>query len=300
MNHAAVLLNYNGHKDTIDCINSIKKSANPPHIIVVDNASKDNSTSILKKKFPNLDLIESSKNIGFSAGNNLGIRKALSSGSEVVHILNNDTEVDKNALLNSYNFVHGKDKITGAKIYYAKGYEYHEKQKGKGNILWYAGGYMDWNMAIAKHTGVDEVDEGQHDKIKKVDFITGCYMAVPAQVFKKVGLLDEKFFLYLEDADFILRAAKKGVSAYYNPSIVIYHRNSSTTKSGSQLVDYYLSRNRFLIGKRYGGMKLTLSLIKEALTTNWNNQVKRMAFIDFITNNFGNNNAKIASITKKA
>ena len=298
MKHEFILINYNVCKDTILCIDSIKKAKKPPRIYVTDNASSNDSVAKIRTKHPDIDLIESDTNLGFSGGNNLGIKKALDDGAEVIHILNNDTLVHKDAFVEGYKFVHKKDRIAGAKIYYAKGFEYHKKQKNKGNILWYAGGHMDWSMAIAKHYGVDEEDKGQHDKRRSVDFITGCYMAVPKSVFEKIGLLDDKYFLYLEDADFVLQAIKVGFEAIYNPKIIIYHRNSSTTVAGSPLVDYYMTRNRFLISLRYGGFKLTLALIKEALTRNWNSPIRRAAFLDFATNSFGNKNEKIFKIIK--
>lgn len=297
--HAVVLVNYKGWQDTIVCINSIKKSKDAPHIIVVDNASGDESVVELKKAFPDLDLIESHINVGFSVGNNLGIAKALRMGARVVHILNNDTEVDPNLFFRAYRYVEGKNRISGGKIYYAKGYEYHAEQKGKGNIIWYGGGYFDWGSVIARHIGVDEEDRGQHDKIKPVDFITGCYLAVPRQVFKKIGMLDEPFFLYLEDTDFCLHAKAAGIEVMYNPNLIIHHRNSSSTVAGSPLVDYYITRNRFFIGKRYGARRLQFALLREALLRNWNSPIRRQAFFDYLTGKMGNRNEKIFSIVAK-
>lgn len=297
--HAVVLVNYKGWADTIVCLNSIKKCKDAPHIIVVDNGSPNESVIELRKAFPDLDLIETGENIGFSAGNNVGIKKALKLGAQVVYILNNDTEVDRDLFFRSYRFVAGKNRIAGGKIYYAKGYEYHEAQKGRGDVIWYAGGWFDWGSVIARHTGVDEIDEGQHDKIKPVDFITGCYLAVPRQVFQQIGLLDEPFFLYLEDTDFCLHAQKEGVEVIYNPNLVIYHRNSSSTVAGSPLVDYYLTRNRFEIAKRYGTLRLRFALLREALFRNWSSPIRRQAFFDYLWGRMGNSNEKIFALTAK-
>ena len=294
--HAVVLVNYKGWADTIVCVNSIKKCKDAPHIIVVDNGSPDDSVSQLQKTFPDLDLIASPTNLGFSAGNNLGIKRALRKGAQVVYILNNDTEVDPNLFFRAYRYVNGKSRISGGKIYYAKGYEYHANQKGKGNILWYAGGHFDWDSVIAKHVGVDEIDQGQHNTVKPVDFITGCFMAVPRQIFSKIGFLDEPFFLYLEDSDYCLRAKRAGIEVLYHPKLVIYHRNSSSTVAGSPLVDYYLTRNRFFIGRRYGSPRLMFALLREALTRNWASPIRRAAFIDFLTGRMGNRNNYINKI----
>ena len=295
--HAVVLINYKNAKDTILCIASIKKAKDSPHVIVVDNGSSKECVDELKTAIPGLDLIIG-ENVGFYVGNNIGIKKALKLGAKVVYILNNDTEVDPNLFYRSYRYVAGKNRISGGKIYYAKGYEFHPGQKGKGNIIWYAGGYMDWSMAIAKHVGVDEEDFGQHDMIKDVDFITGCFIAVPRSVFNKIGLLDEPFFLYLEDSDFCLRAKKANIEVKYNPSLIVYHRNSSSTVAGSPLVDYYLTRNRFFIGKRYGSFRLYFALIREALR-NWGSPIRRMAFLDYLTGRMGNRNEAIFSLTTK-
>lgn len=297
--HAVVLVNYKGWQDTIVCVRSIQKCQDAPHIIVVDNGSPNESVSELKRAFPDLDLIASPVNIGFSAGNNLGIKRALKLGARVVYILNNDTEVDPELFSRSYRYVHGKNRISGGKIYYAKGYEFHEAQKGRGDVLWYAGGRFNWGSVIAEHYGVDEIDRGQHDQVKAVDFITGCFMAIPRRVFARLGLLDEPFFLYLEDSDFCLKAKTRGVEVMYNPRLVVYHRNSSSTVSGSPLVDYYITRNRFFIGRRYGSLRLFLALIKEALTRNWSNSVRRMAFFDYLFGKMGNQNDKVFALAKK-
>lgn len=294
--HAVVLVNYNGWQDTLVCIKSIKQSKDTPHIIVVDNGSTDESIKELRTSFPDLDIIETKNNLGFSAGNNIGIKKALKMGAKVVHLLNNDTEVDPNLFFRAYRYVESKNRIATAKIYYAKGYEYHSEQKNLGNVIWYAGGYMDWVNVVARHDGVDQLDQGQFDKVRPVEFITGCYMAIPKQVFNKIGLLDESFFLYLEDTDYSLRAQTAGIELMYNPSLVVYHRNGGSAGAGSSLVDYYMTRNRFYLGKHYGKLKLRLALWREALIRNWHNPIRRAAFVDYLAGHTGNRNAYIKGI----
>jgi len=291
--HAVVIVNYESWVDTKDCIRSIYATKDTPHIIVVDNGSRDDSVAKLKESFPDLDLLISPNNVGFSAGNNLGIQKALKLGAQVIYLLNNDTLVDQNLFFRSYRSAAGKNRVVGAKIYYAKDYEFHDSQKGQGNILWYAGGYVDWSTGIAKHRGVDEEDRGQYDVPVPVEFITGCFMAIPRQVFHKTGLLDESFFLYLEDADFCLKAKSKKIELLYNPTLLVYHKNSSSTVAGSALVDYYLTRNRFVLAKRYGSLRLRLALMREAIFRNWSSKVRRQAFFDYLFGRMGNRNEQI-------
>lgn len=297
--HAVVILNYNNWQDTQVCLESVSKTKDTPHIIVVDNASTNDSVKELRARFPQLDLIVSKRNLGYSGGNNLGIKKALRMGAKVIHLLNNDTEVDKNLFYRAYRYTSGKNRLSGGKIYYAKGFEYHPKQRGKGNVLWYAGGQLDWSTATAKHAGVDEVDQGQYDKPRDVNFVTGCYMAVPRRIFNRIGMLDESFFLYLEDADFTLRAISAGYEARYNPNLILYHRNGGSTGAGSGLVDYYLTRNRFALAKRYGSLRLRLALLREAIFRNWGSRIRRTAFMDFLAGRMRNRNEKINKILKK-
>lgn len=296
--HAVVLVNYNGWADTAVCLKSIQQAKDAPHVIVVDNNSQDESVVKLREAFPGLDLISSQVNLGFSGGNNLGIKKALRLGAKVVYILNNDTTVDPNLFYRAYRYVEGKNRIAGGKIYYAKGYEYHATQKDKGNILWYAGGYMDWSMAVSRHRGVDEVDQGQYDKIQDTDFISGCFMAIPRRVINKLGVFDERFFLYLEDSDYCQRAQNSGIELKYNPALILYHRNSSSTGPGSPLVDYYMTRNRLLIGRKSKRFRLYFALLREALL-NLHSPIRRLAFYDYLAGRMGNRNEAIFKITPK-
>ena len=285
--HAAILINYSDAKTTADCVNSIKASKDAPHIIVVDNGSSDECIAELKSLCPNLDLIQAGSNLGYSAGNNIGIKKALRLGAQVVYIINNDTLVDQNLFFRAYRYVANKTRIAGAKIYYAKGHEYHEESKGKGDILWYAGGYFDYATATARHYGIDERDQAQYDKIRPVEFVTGCFMAIPRVVLNKIGNFSEEYFLYLEDTDYCLRAQQRGVEVMYNPNLVLYHLNGGSTKAGSKLVDYYMTRNRFLIAKRYGSWRLRFALLREGLR-NWSDPTRRRALIDYLSGKLGN------------
>lgn len=295
--HAVVLVNYNNWQDTEVCLNSIDNCKDKPHLIVVDNGSDNNSVEKLRRKFPNLDLITSSTNLGYAGGNNLGIKRAKSLKAKVVYLLNNDTQVDENLFYRAFRIVAGKNRLVGGKIYYARGFEFHAAQRGRGDVLWYAGGQIDWSTGLATHTGVDQIDQGQYDRPKDVEFITGCFLAIPRRALTKVGLLDETYFLYLEDAEYCLRALKAGYQLKYSPKLVLYHRNSASTVSGSPLVDYYLTRNRFLLARRYGSWRLILALVREALTRNWDHPVRRTAFLDFLTGKMGNRNEKIRQLT---
>lgn len=285
--HAVVILNYNGAKDTLACLASIEKCQDKPYIIVVDNASTDQSVAEIKAHYPALELIVSPLNGGFSAGYNLGIKRAMRLGAAVIHLLNNDTLVTPDLFVRAYRAAVNQKKIVGAKIYYAKGYEYHERDRNCGNILWYAGGSYDVTTGVGVHRGIDEPDQGQYDRSQAVEFMTGCYMAIPRAVIHKLGYLDERFFLYLEDLEYSLRARTQGITLWYQPRLVLYHKNGGSATAGSPFVDYYMTRNRFLLAEMYGSFRFRLALFKEAIMRNWGSPVRRAALGDYLFRRFG-------------
>ena len=205
MKVSVIILNYNGLANTLDCLNSLKKcqtQGNQVDFIVIDNNSSDGSKKVLGT-LDNIHLIPNPQNLGYTGGNNTGIRYALRSKPDLILILNNDTLADKNLIVNLINAARNAD-IISPKIYFAKNFEFHKDRYKKdelGRVIWYAGGKIDWSNVIGRHAGVDEVDKNQYDTRSPVDFATGACMLIKRQVFEKIGLFDEKYYLYLEDLD---------------------------------------------------------------------------------------------------
>lgn len=232
-----ILVNYNGYKDTIECVYSLKKiNYSNYKIIIVDNASSDNSVEILKKKLNNCKIIESKKNLGFAGGNNLGIKYALDNQADYVLLLNNDTLVEYDFLDNLVKCAKSDKNIgiVGGKIYY-----YYNPR-----LIWYAGGKLNSYTGRTKHIGVDEIDNGQYDVIAKTQYVTGCMMLVSRRAIELAGLMDEKYFLYYEETDWNIKIRSKGFKIVYTPYAKIYHKVSSSTKQINNMVGYYYDRNR--------------------------------------------------------
>lgn len=267
---SVIILHYNSLQNTLDCIESLQKIVVPKgtqiEIIVVDNGSKENI------KYRGVKIIKNKENLGFAEGNNVGIRYALENGADFVLILNNDTYVEKNFLeeLLQVGKQDNKIGILIPKIYFAPGFEFHKDRYEKnelGRVFWYAGGEIDWANVIGHHRGVDEVDRGQYDKIEETETATGCCMLIKREVFEKVGLLDDKYFLYYEDNDLSMRAKKKSFKIMYVPASLIWHKNAgSAGGSGSMLQDYYITRNRLLFGLRYAPPRSRFALFRESLS----------------------------------
>ena len=284
-----VILNWNGYKDTIECLDSISNSQLEGfklRVVVVDNASSDNSVVKIKKykslrtgvshdpeaklKHFDFEILRNKKNLGFAGGNNAGIQFLLKRKIEHVLILNNDTLVDKNFLSELVKFAGKKPSygVLSPKIYFAKGYEFHKnryKKSDLGHVIWSAGGNMDWENVFGKNRGVDEVDRDQYQKTEMIDFATGAAMMLNTKVLKKVGRFDERYFMYFEDADLVTRAIKMGFISYYVPKAVVWHKVARSSGIGSDLNDYFITRNRLLFGTMYAPVRSKLALCKESI-----------------------------------
>ncbi len=287
---AIIIVNWNGKADTLECLALVAKLEtrnSKLEIIVIDNGSTDGSVEAIRKKFPSVDVIENKENLGFTGGNNVGIKRALANGADFVWLLNNDTAVDKNALeALVVSFSDEKVGITGSKIYFSAGREFHKERYKKselGKVFWYAGGRIDWQNMYASHRGVDEVDGGQYDTTEETPFVTGCSMMVRKEVFEKIGFFDEKFFAYLEDLDFCLRARRAGYKLLYVPRSIVWHKNAGSSGVGSDTHQYYMTRNRLIVGFRYASFHTKIALIRESIRFLFSGPaIRRKAIFDSI------------------
>ena len=270
-----VVLNWNRKTDTIECLKSIDRLRIPSDYevktILVDNGSTDESVaSIGKLTSPVFRLVETKENLGFSGGNNFGIKLALEEGADWVVVINNDTLIDRNFLVNlaKYLLQDSRVGIISPKIYFAPGFEFHKDRYQKaleGSVIWSAGGKMDWDNVFGVNVGVDDVDRGQFDEVREIDFATGACLIIKGEVFKKVGLFDGKYFMYFEDADFIKRALNKGIIVKYCPKLYIWHKVAQSSKIGGDLNDYFITRNRLRFASKYVPAKVKASLFKESV-----------------------------------
>lgn len=284
-----IILNWNQGEMTLRCLESVMKaleagSGNEKReIVVVDNRSNDDSIKKinefrklknLKEKSANsltIKLIENKENLGYAEGNNIGIKYALENGADYICLLNNDTRVSPNFLTELIKAAESDEKIgvVGGKIYFEKGYEFHKeryKPADRGKVIWYAGGIIDWKNVYAKHRGVDEVDDGRYETEIETEYVNGCLMLVKKEVFEKAGLLDKKYFAYFEETDFCQKALKSGYKLFYTPKSIIWHLNAASSGSGSNLHDYFLTRNRLLFGIRWAPLRSKIALVRESLT----------------------------------
>lgn len=265
MSHSLALITvvYENYTVLKDFFKSLKSQTNNSfHVFVVDLSKHKKNIKNVHQATVIPDL-----NKGYAYGVNIGLREAVKNGLQYFCILNNDVYFNQDFVQKCFNSIlNHPSSIIGGKIYNAPGYEYHKdryKKADLGKVIWYAGGRIDWDHALTPHIGVDEVDRGQFNKFKEIDFINGALMLYDMHVHERVGLWDESYFLYFEDADFCLRAKKAGIKLYYDPSIVIWHKNAQSTEGvGSALQQKYQQVGRLKFGLKYAPLKTKFHLLK--------------------------------------
>lgn len=259
-----ITVNYNQYKLTRDFLNSLAsiKNAKKLSVFIADVSTKKEDFKI--ERYPMSVIIKLLPNKGYAYGINQGTKFFLKKGLTKFCAINNDIFFNQDFANEAEKGFKQAD-IFGGKIYYAPGYEYHKKYQKKdiGKVIWYAGGINDWKNVYTYHRGIDEVDNGQYNKFEETDFITGCMLFFNKKVINKIGFWNEKYFLYYEDSDFCERAKQSGFKLYYNPKIIIYHKNAqSTGGSGSALHVKYQRKNRLIFGLRYAPLRTKIHLIK--------------------------------------
>jgi GT2 family glycosyltransferase len=239
-----IILNWNLPQDTLECVKSVRQSSHDHfEMVVVDNGSTDNSREIFKKQLPGTTLLVSSKNLGYAGGNNLGVRLALKNKADYVLLLNNDTVVDGRMIETLLGAAESDPSvgILSPAIYYHA----HPER------IWRLGAVQPvwWPMPL--EIGRNRLDKNQYRQSLSVEYVTGCAMWIRCALFEDVGLLDESFFMYYEDADFCVRAREKGWLIKVIPQAKIWHKISRSLGRQTSIASYYRVRNRIVFYNRY-------------------------------------------------
>jgi GT2 family glycosyltransferase len=240
-----VIVNWNGIRDTRECITSLTKIDYVNfEIIVVDNSSTVDEALQLKSEFPYISIIKLRKNIGFSNANNVGILKALQRDAEYVLLLNNDTIVDRSFLRELVD-VADKDRtigIAGPKMYY------YDNRK----MIWYGGGKLNMYVLHRQNAG-KTVPRFEAVSAKDTDYVAGACMLVRRDVFPKVGYLPREYFLGWEDIDFCVAARRMNYRCVYVPSSILWHKVAESYKRKNLIHRrvFFGFRNRIIMRYKY-------------------------------------------------
>lgn len=233
-----VILNTNRCEDTLACLASLHQSAYPNHkTIVLDNASTDGSVEAIRAQFPDAQIIQLSENLGYAGNNNTGIEAAINQGADWVLVLNEDTILAPDCL---DSLIEAAEADPQAGVLGPTVYHFDEP-----DVIQSAGGRLTraWR---ACHLGQNERDQGQYDRPRQVEWISGCAILVKRQVIEQVGALDSRFFYYWEETDWCTRARKRNWKVLHVPKAHLWHKGVQRNYHPSPNVTYYNTRNRLL------------------------------------------------------
>jgi len=240
MNHTIgiVTVLYNSETVLADYFSSLNSQTYRNFIVyIVDNKSPDNSLAfsheLAETSFFQTVFIENDENVGVAKGNNLGINKAILDGCDMVLLSNNDVTFDSIAIeLLLKGLASKKASMAVPKIYFSDT-----------DLIWTAGGFFNKMTGKNAHTGELQKDIGQFQIAKEITYSPTCFMLIRKEVFSNVGLMDENYFVYYDDTDFVYRALRKQETLWYIPESVVYHKVSTSTGLMSDFSIRYLYRN---------------------------------------------------------
>lgn len=242
----AIVLSWNGREDTLRCLESLTRVEHPDLAIVcVDNGSADGTQRAVRERFPQVILIEAGANLGYSGGNNLGLRYALEHGARWMMLVNNDAIVAPDVIVGFERVAeeHPGTGILAGKVYFAD----------RPRTIWFAGQRVSELLGYSgRPRGYGRTDGPRYEKACSTDRAVGALMAVSREAIDAAGLLDEDLFAYVEDVDWALRVRDAGFEIVLAPGARAWHRVSASTggEATSTHTLYYGVRNTVIVLER--------------------------------------------------
>jgi GT2 family glycosyltransferase len=241
-----IILNWNGLKDTLECLESVYALDYPNFkVVVVDNGSTHDLPDSIIRTYPQVVLIKNDENLGFTGGNNVGMRYAMEAGAEYLWLLNNDTIVERDCLSKIINLAESSDYIgmVSPIICYLDNPDMSQ----------FAGSYFDWKSFSIVYTN-DEAEVGSKSKNGKEVCLWGTALLIKRSVIETIGFLKEEYFAYWEDTEYSLRVLKHGFQNVVCRETKIYHRAKMIEReywARGNYFFYYMSRNLMLMVMEY-------------------------------------------------
>lgn len=261
------VLNWNNYEQTIRCLHSLAALTYPHYkIVVVDNASSDNSAEHIREAFPDLEIIETESNLGYAGGNELALNRALVDGeTELFWILNNDATVRPDSLSQLVTaYLHYGDAIYGGVPIQ---FDSTEGTWIVAMTLWKPHAITHALVAERLHGRVyDDYFAGRKPRVTTI--VGGATLMVPISVVRHHGFMDTGFFMYSEESDYCLRLGREGIYSILVPSSVILHERAGSRHGKPDLelvMRYYQMRNRLILFRRHSTRLSYVALLLQTL-----------------------------------
>jgi len=242
-----IILNWNGLKDTLECLESVFKLDYPNfEVIVVDNGSTDNSAEIIPKMYAQVIFVENKQNLGYTGGNNIGMQYAMDNGADYIWLLNNDMVVEPDTLSKlietaELNFKIG---LISPTIYY---YDKPEK-------IQFCGSYIDWEHQTIIYPKDNDEPVAEKFKTSTDVCLWGTALLIKRALVENIGYLNERYFAYWEDTDYSIRSLEAGFKNYVENQAKIKHRNQLTEEGVPRKAIhyyYYMVRNEYYLWSQH-------------------------------------------------
>jgi GT2 family glycosyltransferase len=256
----AIVLSWNGREDTLSCLESLERVAREDLAVVcVDNASTDGSAQAVRERFPAVTLIEAPTNLGYSAGNNLGLRHALAAGARWMLLLNNDATVDPGVIEGFERAARARPRagILAGKLYFAD----------RPKTIWFAGQRVSELLGYSgRPRGYGRADGPRYGDVRVTGRAAGALMAISREAAQAAGLLDEELFAYVEDVDWALRVRAADLEVVFAPDARAWHRVSAASggEARSTATLYYGVRNTVTVLERHRPLGRTATALRRA------------------------------------
>jgi len=232
---AAVIANWNGGEENLDCLRSLAAHGfAESDIVFVDNGSSDGSLERVLAEFPRISAIRNAANLGFGEASNQGAQLALERGAEAVFFVNNDVVLPADTLARLVRELEQDARlgIVGPRVLY----------RDDPARVWAAGGMLTWRENLSTLVGHGELDAPEFRAARDVDYVAGCALLATRVCLLKVGLFDAAYFAYMEDVDLCLRAKAAGFGVRMVGEVSVLHATSSATGGG------YNPRRKWMMG----------------------------------------------------
>jgi GT2 family glycosyltransferase len=276
-----LIINWNGANYIKETLSRLLSQPGNVKVLIIDNGSEDDSVNVISQNFPQFKLIANPQHLSFTECLNYGLSQAVSTGSEYIWLINPDMLVEDNSLK---ELIEIGDKYKDVGMISSKIYVYPNKD----NLIYYAGGIMDWFNLRPVNRGQGQIDAGQFEHDVETDFVLPLSVLIKNRIINEVGLLDPAYFYGYDWLDYCFKIKRYAWRMMYSCQSHVWYSAVKEEELSPTIKEYYTIRNQLLFGLRHGPFYTKFTLLKNAFHQYFFGRPwQRRAVLDFFTGNFG-------------